>query len=122
MMFASHYMSEWTSVLSLCEMPIRSGVGARDRAKSRAGTGLVAAHIGGLCVRDNYGWRSKDRRYERTVKCQVNDARLKAAATNSTATSNSEPTSTPAASPFSNFAFAFSASNLYEVKNEKLQH
>jgi hypothetical protein len=28
MMYASHYMSEWTSVLSLCEMPIHRGVGA----------------------------------------------------------------------------------------------
>jgi hypothetical protein len=35
MMHASHYMSNWTSVLSPNEMPIRSGHCARDRAKSR---------------------------------------------------------------------------------------
>jgi hypothetical protein len=32
MMYASPYMSEWTSVLSPCEMPIRSGVCAKLRA------------------------------------------------------------------------------------------
>jgi hypothetical protein len=32
MMYASHYMSEWTSVLSPCEMPIRSGSGANSCA------------------------------------------------------------------------------------------
>jgi hypothetical protein len=147
MMCASHYMSEWTSVLSLCEMPIRRGVGARDRAKSRAGTGLLAAHNGGLCVRGNYGWRSEDRRYEGQVKRQVNGAQLKLAATNSTATSNSEPTSTaarfneaePAATRStatsnskptstlerfraSNFGVLFCERHFTEVKNEKLQH
>jgi hypothetical protein len=83
MMYASHYMSEWTSVLSLCEMPIRRGV----RAKSRVGNRLVVAHIGGVCAHVYHCWRSEDRRYEGNVKDQVNGARLKAAATNSTATS-----------------------------------
>jgi hypothetical protein len=31
MIYASHYMSEWTPVLSLCEMPIWRGVCARLR-------------------------------------------------------------------------------------------
>jgi hypothetical protein len=112
MMFASHYMSNCTSVLSLYEMPIRSGV----CAKSRAGSDFVAAHSYGLFVRDKQCWRSEDRRYEGNVKCQVNGARLKAAATNST------PTSAPAALPFSNVLFPLAALNLSEVKNEKLQH
>jgi hypothetical protein len=112
MMFASHYMSEWTSVLSPYEMPIRSGV----CAKSHAGSDFVVARIYGLFVQDNHRSRSEDRRYEGQVKRQVKGARLKAAATNST------PTSAPAAPPFSNFLFPFSALNLSEVKNEKLQH
>jgi hypothetical protein len=69
-------------------------------------------------------WRTEVRRYEGQIKCQVKDARLKAAATNSKATSNtnSMETSTPAAFPFSNFAFPFSAVHPTEVKNETLQH
>jgi hypothetical protein len=112
MMFASHYMSEWTSVLSLCEMPIQRGV----CAKSRAGSGFVVARICGRFVRDDHCWRSKDRRYEGQVKRQVNGARLKAAATNSTTTS------TLGHFCVSDFAFPFSAVNSTEVKNEKLQH
>jgi hypothetical protein len=105
MMYASHYMSEWTSVLSLCEMPIRRGV----RAKSRVGSDIVAERICGLFVRD-------DRRYEGKFKGQVNGARLKAAATNSTTTSTSGNFRV------SDFAFPLSALHLTEVKNEKLQH
>jgi hypothetical protein len=112
MMFASHYMSEWTSVLFLYEMPIRSGV----CAKSRAGSGFVVARICARFVRDSHCWRSKDRRYEGQVKLEVNGARLKAAATNSRATS------TPGRFGVSDFAFPFSAFNSSEVKNEKLQH
>ncbi len=112
MMYASHYMSEWTSALTLCEMPIRMGV----RAKSLVGSGLAAAHIGGVCVRGHHCWRSEDRRYEGKFKGSVNDARSKAAATNSTATS------TPGNFRVPIFAFPLSALNLVEVKNEKLQH
>ena len=71
MMYASHYMSEWTSALTLCEMPIRMGV----RAKSLVGSGLAAAHIGGVCVRGHHCWRSEGRRYEGKFKGSVNDAR-----------------------------------------------
>src|SRR5579863_1663008 len=95
MMYASHYMSDWTSVLTLCEMPMRMGV----RAKSLVGSGLAAAHIGGVCVCGHHCWRSEDRRYEGKFKGPVNDARLKAAATNSSATS------TPGNFHVSNFAF-----------------
>jgi hypothetical protein len=116
MMFASHYSSNWKSVLSSYEMPIRSGV----CAKSRAGSEFVAARGCGLFVRDDQSWQSEDRRYEGNVKCQVNGARLKAAATNSTATSKA--TSTPENFSLSNFLFPFSGLNLSEVKNEKLQH
>ena len=112
MMYASHYMSEWTSVLSLCEMPIRSGV----CAKSHAGREFVVVRVCGLFKRDNQCWRSEDRRYEGQGKRQVNGARLKAAATNSTATS------TPGHYGVSDFDIPFSAVNSTEVKNEKLQH
>ncbi len=73
MMFASHYMSEWTSVLFLYEMPIRSGV----CAKSRAGSGFVVARICARFVRDSHCWRSKDRRYEGQVELEVNGGRYK---------------------------------------------
>jgi hypothetical protein len=112
MMFASHYMSEWTPVLFPYEMPIRSG----ECAKSRAGSGIVVARICGRFVGDGHCWRSKDRRYESQVKRQVNGARLKAAATNSTATI------TPGRFCVSDFAYPFSAVNSSEVRNEKLQH
>ena len=112
MMFASHYTSDWTSVLSLCEMPIRSGA----CAKSRAGIGFIVAHACGRFVPDGHSWRSEDRRYRGQVKRQGNGARLKAAATNSTATS------TPGNFRVSNCAFPLSALHLTEVKNEKLQH
>jgi hypothetical protein len=112
MMLASHYMSKWTSVLSLYEMPIRSGV----CAKSHAGSEFAVARLCGLFVCDYHCWRSEDRRYEGNVKYEVNGARLKAAATNSKAIA------TPRHFPLSNFAFPFSGFNSTEVKNEKLQH
>jgi hypothetical protein len=118
MMHASHYMSEWTSVLSLCEMPIRSGV----CAKSHAGREFVVVRVCGLFKRDNQCWRSEDRRYEGQGKRQVNGARLKAAATNSTATSDSEATSTLGRFRASNFGVLFCERHFTEVKNEKLQH
>ncbi len=112
MMFASPYMSDGKSVLSPYEMPIRSGV----CAKSSAGSRFVVARICGLFVGDNQCWQSEDRRYEGQVKRQVNGARLKAAATNSKATS------TPRQFRVSNFEFLFSELHTTEVKNEKLQH
>jgi hypothetical protein len=112
MMYASHYMSEWTPVLSLCEMPIRRCV----RAKSRAGSEIIVERSCGVPARHNHCWRSKDRRSKGQVKRQVNGARLKAAATNSTATS------TPGHYCVSDFDISFSAVNSTEVKNEKLQH
>jgi len=118
MMFASSYMSEWLSVLSLCEMPMRRGV----CRKSRTGSNFVVARSCGLFVRDNHSWRSEDRRYEGNALYQVKDACLKAAATNSTATSNSKTTLAPEHFPLTNFAFSFSVFKSSEVKNEKLQH
>jgi hypothetical protein len=112
MMYASYYMSEWTSVLFLYEMPIRS----RVCAKLRAGSGFVVARICARFVRDGHCWRSKDRRHEGQIKREVNGASLKAAATNSRATS------TLGRFCASDFASPFSAFNSSEVKNEKLQH
>ena len=112
MMYASYYMSEWTSVLFLYEMPIRS----RVCAKSRAGSGFVVARICARFVRDGHCWRSKDRHYEDQVKRQVKGARLKPAATNSMASI------TPGRFCVSEFALPFSAVNSSEVRNEKLQH
>jgi hypothetical protein len=80
------------------------------------GSEFVAAGSSATSLRADNCWRSEDRRYEGNVKFHGKRARLKAAATNST------PTSAPAALPFSNFLFPFSALNLSEVKNEKLQH
>jgi hypothetical protein len=118
MMFASPYSSNWTSVVSPYEMPIRSGV----CAKSRVGSDFVVVRICELFVRGDHCWPAEDRRHESHIKGQVKSARLKAAATNSTATSNSTATATLAAFSFSIFAFPFSAFNSSEVKNETLQH
>jgi hypothetical protein len=118
MMFASHYMSNWTSVLSLCEMPIRRGVCGEPRGDSD----FVVARDCGLFAHDGCWWRSEDRRYEGNTKRQVNGARLMAAATNSTATSRSKATSRLERFCFSSFVSPVSAFNPAEVKNEKLQH
>jgi hypothetical protein len=84
-------------------MPIRSGV----CGKSRAGSDFVVARICGLFVREDYCWRSEDRRYEG----QRNGAR---GAKRETAATNSTPRSWQ--------RFSASCFNLTEVKNEKLQH
>jgi hypothetical protein len=67
MMFASPYSSNWTSVLSPYEMPIRSG----SRAKSCAGNDFVVVRNRELLVPDKTCERSERRRYDGLVKDPV---------------------------------------------------
>jgi hypothetical protein len=96
MMFASHYMSEWTSVLSLYEMPIRSGVRARTGPRRRT---LDSEKAKG--------------RFLRVLTAGLKSRPSKPRPISALPFSNF-------AVPF--FGFVLCECNPTEVKNEKLQH